>query len=566
MQSTDKEHIALLADLCVQNNLKHIVLSPGSRNAPLITAFESHPEITTYLIHDERVAAFTALGLADSLGEAVGITCTSGTALLNYSPAIAEAYYRQIPLVVFSADRPGELIDQGDGQTMRQNGVYANFIKKSFDFPNHDSKNIIEDSRKTLQSLIQNIKEYPQGPLHLNIPLAEPLYGMKEYSGFENFQLDEITDALLSDVDKEKVKSEWDSAEKKLVIVGQSKLDKALEQQIVNLSEDPSVAILVENTSNIQHFPRLIHSIDRTLEAIGSDELDKFSPDLILSIGGAIISKRIKTFLRNADTKISWRVGEFLLREDTYQSSPTHYSVTPRHFLSVLNEGDYLPLSNYGGAWKQKDLMANEVHNSFLPSAPYSDLKVFEIVLDSIPEAANLHMANSSVVRYCQLFNPVRSTKYFANRGVSGIDGSTSAAAGFSIASPSDLNVLITGDTSFFYDSNAFWNQHLSDNLRVIVIRNGGGGIFEIIDGPKNSKYSETFFAPFNASVKGICEAFDVGYLSASSETELTNSFQELFSINENGRPVLLEINTTDCSNDLVLKAYFESISELQNT
>jgi 2-succinyl-5-enolpyruvyl-6-hydroxy-3-cyclohexene-1-carboxylate synthase len=562
MQSTDKEHIALLADACVQNNLKHIVISPGSRNAPLITAFESHPEIETYLIHDERVAGFTALGLSESLGEAVALCCTSGTALLNYSPALAEAYYREIPLVVFSADRPEELIDQGDGQTMRQSGVYSNFIKRSFDLPTKD----VSDLSSVISEVFTDISTKPAGPIHLNIPLAEPLYGVKEYENFENIEAQTKDQLQLTSSQKEEIKNAWNSAKKKLVIVGQMGIDKSLEQQLVNLSEDPSVAILVENTSNIQHFPRVIHSIDRTLGAIGESEKDNFKADLILSIGGAIISKRIKAFLRSSDVSTSWRVGEFNLNEDTYQSNPGHYKVSPFSFISVLNEGDYVPLSNFGGAWKQKDLMANEAHFDFLRSTGFSDLKAFEVILDSIPESANLHMGNSSVVRYCQLFNPVRSTKYFSNRGVSGIDGCSSTAAGYAIGSPSELNVLISGDISFFYDSNAFWNQKLKDNLRVIVIKNGGGGIFQIIDGPKNSDHAETFFAPFEASIKGVCDTYNLNYLVARNENELNNSFQQLFEIHENGRPVILEVDTSNCDNDGVLKAYFKKISELKKS
>jgi len=562
MQSTDKEHIALLADACVQNNLKHLVISPGSRNAPLITAFESHPEINTYLIHDERVAGFTALGLSESLGEAVALCCTSGTALLNYSPALAEAYYRELPLVVFSADRPSELIDQGDGQTMRQSEVYSNFIKRSLNLPSQDDANL----SSAISDLFTEISAHPYGPVHLNIPLAEPLYGVKDYSGFEKVQSQSKEHLQLSTDQKETIKNSWNLAKKKLVIVGQMGVDKALEQQLVNLSEDPSVAILVENTSNIQHFPRVIHSIDRTLEAIGEIEKGNFHPDLILSIGGAIISKRIKAFLRTSEAATSWRVGEFNLNEDTYQSNPDHYKVSPFSFISVLNEGDYLPLSNFGGAWKQKDLMANEAHFDFLRSTAFSDLKAFEVILDSIPESANLHMGNSSVVRYCQLFNPVRSTKYFSNRGVSGIDGCSSTAAGYSMGNPNELNVLISGDISFFYDSNAFWNQSLKDNLRVIVIKNGGGGIFQIIDGPKNSKHSETFFAPFEASVKGVCDTYNLNYLLARNEEELNSSFEKLFEIHENGRPVILEVDTSDCDNDGILKGYFNSISNLKKT
>lgn len=561
MSTTDKRQVALLIHQCYQAGIENVVISPGSRNAPLIIGFQSHPDIKCFVIHDERCAAFFALGLSQSTNTPVAITCTSGSALLNYSPAIAEAYYRQTPLLVLSADRPSELIDQGDGQTMRQSNVFSNFIKKSVDLINHDDPDQYGKSKVLIEESLNNLLVAPMGPVHINIPLAEPLYGEAEPEQFPDFEKRNSSDKILDEKEIKFTQDSWSTCARKLVIIGQMPPNKKLEELVKKLAEDPSVSILVENTSNIQHFHKIIHSIDRTLAGIKDSELDTFRPDLILSFGGAIISKRIKSFLRSCNPKHNWRVGKFSIKEDTYQSLSKFYEINPESFLPNLLEQEHESLSNFGGLWKQKDFLAQDAHTDYLSSLEYSDLKVFELVLDALPESTNLHMGNSSVVRYCQLFNPVSSINYFSNRGLSGIDGSTSTAAGYAVKSNSELNVLISGDTSFFYDSNALWNPYLQNNLKIIVIRNGGGGIFQIIDGPVDSSQSETFFAPFEASVQSLCEAYNCNYLFANSLEGIEREFYKFMDKSENNRPTVFEIDTKSCANGPALKAYFEHIA-----
>ncbi|MBD3637390.1 MAG: 2-succinyl-5-enolpyruvyl-6-hydroxy-3-cyclohexene-1-carboxylic-acid synthase [Crocinitomicaceae bacterium] len=561
MQTTRLEHIAFLAEFCSENQVSDVVISPGSRNAPIVIAFDAHPAIRTHLIHDERSAAFYALGIAEATQKPVALTCTSGSALLNYAPAIAEAYYRRIPLLILSADRPAHLIDQGDGQTIRQQNVFANFIKMSLSYP-ESGDNMLEKAAIQLKKAFTALLHLPQGPVHINVPLNEPLY---ETTNRQSFQVEKVENHDMSSLDTvnmNDVKQIWSSATKKMLIIGQHHPDKRLEEVVKMLAEDASLAVLVENTSNVQSFPRFCHCIDRTLEIISDDELENYAPDLILSVGGAVISKRIKAYFRKFKPKHNWRIGVFQVEEDTYQSLTKSISVDPVHFIEALLEQEIAPLSNFGGMWKQKDLMANEMHKQFVESAPFSDLKVFDTLLDVIPDDAVLHMANSSVVRYCQLFNPVRGIDYRSNRGVSGIDGSASTAAGFSIVNTSKLNVLISGDTSFFYDSNGFWNKELKGNFKVFVLNNGGGGIFKIIPGPAESEQSEIFYAPTNADVQGICQAFNLNYYLSESVHDILNQIEDFFQLEENNRPSVMEINTKDVDNARVLKDYFTSLRD----
>jgi len=554
MLTTSFKHIAELVEILVQNNIYNVVISPGSRNAPLIIAFDSHPDIKTYVITDERSAAFFALGLIDELQTGVAIVCTSGSAPLNYSPAVAEAYYRQLPLLVLTADRPSHLIDQGDGQCIRQYDVYRNFIKQSFTLNALDS---IEQSTLAIESLLC----HPQGPVHINLPLVEPLYQQKEYTCTHNYALKLQQNNKLSVKEKKELKSFWNESPKKLIIIGQMTPNKKLQQLFGTIAQDSSIAVLVENTSNIQFFNKFCHNIDRVLALITEDEIETYKPDILISMGGAIISKKIKAFFRQNKPKHNWRVGNYLLDEDTYQSKTKSIKVSAEHFLEFISQLETKNISNFGNKWKAKDFISQQKHLNFIESAPYSDLTVFDLILDTLPENCNLQMANSSVVRYCQLFNPVQSITYYANRGVSGIDGSTSTALGMAVANPDKLIVLITGDLSFFYDSNALWNNYLPSNFRIIVINNNGGGIFKIIDGPQSTMQQHIFVAPHNGKIEHLCKAFNVEYLYANSISSLEGIMYNFYSTNSN-KTKLLEINTSQVVNEQVLKNYFKKLIE----
>ncbi|WP_066758533.1 2-succinyl-5-enolpyruvyl-6-hydroxy-3-cyclohexene-1-carboxylic-acid synthase [Crocinitomix algicola] len=564
MKTTKISHIAHLAELCSQAGIRQIVLSPGSRNAPLVIAFDSHPEIETFVVHDERSASFFALGLAEASGKPVALACTSGSAPVNYGPGIVEAYYRQIPLLVLTADRPSQWIDQGDGQTIRQKKMFANFIKADFELPNQPNSEEVLISDKIVNQALNLLVNQPTGPVHINIPLNEPLYNTQDFIPNPVNELVLNNNLELNDEEVAFIRENYQKLEKKLVLIGQLNPSEIDISTLKPLLTDPSVAFLVENTSNIQDFENVCHCIDRTLSIINEDEIQKYQPDLLITLGGAIISKRIKAFLRKCKPQQNWRVGNFMIDEDTYASKTKSFKVNPKSFFKIFKNNNIVPTSTFGNLWKQADFLAEQRHIEFLNSVPFSDFKAFELIIDTLPEFANLHMGNSSVVRYCQLFNPIQSVKYYSNRGVSGIDGSSSTAAGFARNTLEQLNVVISGDISFFYDSNAWWNAYLSPNLRIILINNGGGGIFEIIDGPAKSDQSKSFIAPFEANAELLSKAFNLNYITASSENEMMNLFELFYSEFENKRPVVFEIKTKGLSNAKILKSYFSYIKDNQ--
>jgi 2-succinyl-5-enolpyruvyl-6-hydroxy-3-cyclohexene-1-carboxylate synthase len=561
-KTSNKKVVQLIVEQCISSGMKHIVCSPGSRNAPLVISFDEHPGVTTYVIHDERSAAFFALGMAQQLNEPVGVVCTSGSATVNYYPAVTEAYYQCVPLVIISADRPAAWIDQGDGQTIVQENVFGKHVRYSCCFTENqdNAEGQWYVGRELAVAFAQGNGSW-KGPIHVNIGLNEPLYQTKEREEVETRLISVVQGSFsLSNRQKAEIKQGLQTP-KKLVIVGQHRPDEKLLHFLKDFANDTSVAVLVENTSNMQD-QRFIHCIDRTLNGIGDEEMIDFAPDLLITVGGAVISKRIKAFLRKNKPVEHWKIGAEFPFMDTYQSLTHVFPVEAPDFFKEILLLDYeRSRSNYGAKWKQKDYVAKDRMPFFFHQVPFSDIKVFETLLDFLPEGTELHMANSSVIRYCQLFDPISSVHYWSNRGTSGIDGSTSTAAGSAWIVRNKLHVLITGDVSFFYDSNALWNKYLGPNFRIILINNQGGGIFRIIPGPSSTDQLEGYFeAHHEQEAKELCSAFNISYTRIDSLVKLEAEMIDFYSYEENGRPKLMEIVTPGLKNNEYLTAFFDAI------
>jgi 2-succinyl-5-enolpyruvyl-6-hydroxy-3-cyclohexene-1-carboxylate synthase len=565
MVSSDKLAVQLIVEQCVTHGMRHVVCSPGSRNAPFVIAFDEHPLVNCMVIHDERSAAFFALGMAQQLGQPVGIVCTSGSAALNYFPAIAEAYYQCVPLVAITADRPDAWINQGDGQTIMQANVFGKHVKYACHFSDsmHSSEEKWFIQREIARAFVEGNTNW-KGPIHLNVALTEPLYGNSEVVKIQPRTLEVIQGVFqFSSEHALFCESSLTHFSKILVICGQMNPDFELLNQLKLFAENTSVAVLVENTSNLVD-NQFNHCIDRSLQVMEGANLETYTPDLLITIGGAVVSKKIKTFLRTNPPKQHWKIGCEFPFMDTYQCLSHSFTTHPVGFFRAINKLKYLKNhSNFGPTWKQLDFLAQDKLPAFFEHVAFSDIQVYDIILDFLPEGTHLHMANSSVVRYCQLFDPIKSVTYWSNRGTSGIDGSSSTACGAAASNPKDLHVLITGDVSFFYDSNAFWNAHLTPNLRIIMIHNGGGGIFKIIPGPATSKQLHTYFEAKHAySAKSIAAAFEITYFSAHSSEEIENQMEAFYHYEEDGKPKLLEIFTDSELNPEKLNDFFKSVSQ----
>ena len=537
---------------CVAHHIEHVVISPGSRNAPLTIGFTNHSKVKTYSIVDERSAAFFALGMAQQLQKPVVVVCTSGSALLNYYPAVAEAYYSDIPLVVISADRPKHLIDIGDGQTVRQENVFENHIEAT--------ANLIAGADDNLD-VLKNVLEttiHKKAPVHINVPFDDPLYEVENaMMSLESINYKFVETPL--DVNELQSYADiWNASEKKMVIVGSNSSSELLQVQLNKIIEDPSVIVLTETTSNVFH-AHFINSIDKVIFPLTNDALEKLVPDILLTLGGMIVSKKIKQYLRKFQPKHHWHVDS-KKAFDTYFCLERHFKITPELFFSqffFLTPKSFPSHLNYQQEWIDLKKQRKIKHKEYLDVCEYSDLKVFESVLERIPNNTQLQLGNSSIIRYSQLFDMNPSLKVFCNRGTSGIDGSTSTAIGASVV-VDNQTVFVTGDISFFYDSNALWNSNIRNDFRIILINNNGGGIFKFIPGPQKTNALSYFETPHGLTAEHLCKMFGFEYQKVSNLEEVKESLSDFYS--ESNQPKLLEICTPSAKNDVILKQYFASL------
>jgi len=542
-----------VTQLCLAKEITHIVISPGSRNAPLTIGFTENYNFKNFSIVDERCAAFFALGMAQQLNKPVALICTSGSALLNYYPAIAEAFYSDIPLVVISADRPLHLVDIGDGQTIRQENVFANHILYN--------ANCIEGSEHQLHNekeinIALNTAIEFKGPVHINVPFTEPLYLTVDSLDVspQNVLARTISLPFEENIDDFVVK--WNSSAKKVILVGVLPPNSIENDLLQILANDESTIVLTETTSNLYH-EQFFPAIDQLIAPLNESDFKKLQPDLLLTFGGMVVSKKIKAFLRTYSPKEHWHVDE-KKAYDTYFKLTHHFKTTPNRFLTSLLPQLKKVASEYQAIWllvkKHRELQ----HEKYVAKIPFSDFKVFSEIFKNIPHNIQLQLSNSATIRYAQLFNIHSSIDVFCNRGTSGIDGSTSTAIGAALIS-NKPTVFITGDLSFLYDSNGLWNNYMPDNFKIIVVNNSGGGIFRILPGAKNTAYfNEYFETKHTYNTKYLCEMYDIEYQKADSDASLTEKLASFFT--SKSKPSLLEIFTPSEINDIVLLDYFKEI------
>ena len=537
---------------CIAHQLEHVVISPGSRNAPLTIGFYNHPNIKTYSIVDERCAAFFALGLAQQLQKPVAVVCTSGSALLNYYPAVSEAFYSDIPLVVISADRPKHLIDIGDGQTVRQENVFENHCLFSANLIVNDGS---KDENLNLLDYALRVATYENGPVHINVPFDEPLYDVVDEILTLEPANTEIGEEPIALEELEQYASIWNSSTKKMVLIGANYPDELLQVQLNKIIEDDSVIVVTETTSNVYN-KQFINSIDKVIFPLDAIDFEALQPEILLTLGGMIVSKKIKQYLRKHQPKHHWHVDS-KKAFDTYFCLDKHFDISPQLFFSQFFFLTSAIESEYQSSWLKIKEHRGTQHATYLESCPYSDLKVFESVLESIPNNTHLQLGNSSIIRYTQLFDMNTSLDIFCNRGTSGIDGSTSTAIGAAHVNKNQT-VFITGDISFFYDSNALWNKHIKNDFRIILINNNGGGIFKVIPGPKATNALSYFETPHGLTAMQLCEMYKIEYSTANNLNELNVSLPDFYT--ESEHPKLLEVFTPSQENDTVLKEYFKAI------
>ena len=572
---------------CLKFEFFDVVISPGSRNVPLAIGFASNKKFKCYSIVDERSAAFFALGLSQKSKKPTILICTSGSALLNYYPALAEAYYSEIPLIILSADRPEYKINIGDGQTINQSNVfeknilYSNSLKQDC---SHATEEIIKSNLQKivndkadyskiekLQKSIQknneeiieiafNLSINKMQPVHLNVPMEEPLYEFNDSPSI-SVKVKKKPEKKLSLTDLDNFYKAINKASKIMILIGVSDGNILSKKSIQKINSCSSIIVMKEHTSNVFN-ESFISNIDRLIGPIelqsNSDSLfDELSPEIVISLGGMIVSKKIKSFLRNYKPRKHFHIGNNISK-DSFYLGVEHINTNANKFFENidLNKSD----SKYFEKWNQLDYSKLDLHNRYMKVINFSDLKVFEILTNWIPKKYNIQVANSTPIRYFQLFDLKNKNMMFANRGTSGIDGSTSTAIGSSVQNDSPV-LLVTGDLSFFYDVNALWNNHIPKNFRIIIINNSGGGIFKILPGFKeNNLFSEFIETQHNLSARLIAKMFNFNYTRVSTKFGLNLYLRTFFKNSK--KPKILEIKTSSVKSTKILKEYFRYLSK----
>ena len=531
MKFSNKLLSQTITQLCLAKGIDHIVISPGSRNAALTIGFIGNENFNNFSIVDERCAAFFALGMAQQLKKPVAVVCTSGSALLNYFPAVAEAFYSDIPLVVISADRPAHLVEIGDGQTIQQENVYGNHVLYSANCIEGEEQ---QTHNETEINIALNTAIELNGPVHINAPFSEPLYRTVETPAVRSQNVPARildTSSYLTAEILNPLAKQWNNAHRKIILAGVL-VPESIEQQLLDeLAKDDSIIVLTETTSNLHH-PDFFPAIDQLIAPLTETEFQDLQPDILLTFGGMVVSKKIKAFLRNYPPKAHWHVNE-KKAYDTYFSLKEHIKTDANSFLKA-----FLPLTekikgDYNPKWLDVKMKRLEKHDQYVHQIPYSDFSVFAEIFKNLPRDIQLQLSNSATIRYAQLFNFNASVQVFCNRGTSGIDGSTTTAIGAAYASKIPT-IFITGDLSFFYDSNALWNNYIPANFKIIVINNGGGGIFRILPEAKHtSKFEEFFETKHDLTAKQLCEQFGFKYSSAHDTLSVKNQLDSFFKISE---------------------------------
>ena len=554
-----RQGIKNIPEICAQHGVRKVVIAPGSRNAPLIFAFTAQPGMECLSIIDERSAAYFALGMAQQSGEAVALVCTSGTAVLNFAPAIAEACYQNLPLLVFTADRPAELIDQADGQTLRQTNIFANYIKASFELP---VETVIDAelhfSDRQVSQAIDTAVSYPQGPVHINVPLREPIYtAIPEHHSNPKIIKTLSASQKLNDESLKTLQNSWLKYKRKLVIFGVFPKNECLSELARRLANEPDVVVVAENLSNIAA-EKVIRQPESLFSRINSKEkIDNFVPELVVTIGHSVICKQLKIFLRSHRPAEQWQIESSMPYIDTYKSLTT---VIPGLATEVLNKMPFTTTeSEFSASYQTEMKQINQLHDEFVKNAFISDMAVPIKLLSQIPAGTVLHLANTTAVRWTQLFPARTDLTYICNRGTSGIDGSMSTAAGYAYASKQST-VFLTGDLSFIYDSNALWNNYIGNNLKIIVMNNNGGNIFRFIgDKQLMEKNLDFFTTPHHARIKPLVEAYGLDYLACNKTEDLTASINTLLNAS---KATVLEISTDADLNTENYKGYFKNIKQ----
>lgn len=552
---SDKENVNILTALLVAHGVRHAIVCPGSRNAPIVHNLDACPSIKCYPVTDERSAGFYALGIALETRRPTVVCVTSGTALLNLASAVAEAYYQHVPLVVVSADRPLQWIDQLDGQTLPQGDALGRFVRKAVTLPMIlRDEHLMVATRATpteepeplkrrqeiswycnrlVNEALLAAKQDGGGPVHINVPLDRPLYSFTTPELPQERKIELLSSCKT--VDAAPMLQQLYAAKRPVIVIGQLQKQEISEDVIEQLVKHRYV-VLQEALSGVYAHNVPFRGVEE-LARLSEKEDAVVYPDFILYVGRTLVSQKLKQYLREAKDAVCWRVDERGEIADTFMNLT---GVTQAKTADVLNAIDKDASLNWYDAWEniQLNVVSYQKGCSELQYSSVLAVKKLEEIIAN--QNVEEHYANSMAVRYGCLY---AKHHILCNRGVNGIDGSLSTAAGSSLVTDKNVYCII-GDLSFFYDRNALWNRYLRGNLRILLLNNGGGGIFEkFSEHLQEEEDARNVMAQYFTTAEGFCADNHIEYHYADDEDSLEKGLKDLTCADAK-RPIVLEVRT----------------------
>ena len=548
---SDNKMVLQLMSLLKQFNIRRIVISPGSRHFAFVHSLEADPCFKLYSVVDERSAAFFALGLIQQTDEAVAVTCSSGTACMNYGSAIVEAYYQRLPLLVLSSDRIPEYLNQLEDQMYDQLSSFVNCTKYHGQLPDIKSEVDLWYCNRILNEGLLALNHHGRGPVHINIPFVS-----HESDTFSTPELPMVRKISIHDA--ESTKETWKQVSeqlrgKKVMIAwGQSvHITPELDKAVSRFCEQTDAIILTDKLSNLHNQNAILNSTV-VLSLLTKEERMTLHPDIVISVGGNYLFNGEIKGLVSKGTAQSWQVGREDKVIDPFRCLTEVFEMSEEFFFTHFNE--YSEVKNKGDYRKT---WLNISKQPAVPQSEYNELYAIGSLLTQLPKNVDLQLANSLTIRMSHMFELDPSIRVNCNRGVNGIDGSMSTAVGFS-AENDRPTFYITGDLSFFYDMNSLWIRHLSPKMRIMLINNGGGGVmYGPLNEEKRKTLQEHVAAGHSVSARGWVESLGFEYKAAHSKEEVEQGVKLLLDQTID-HPVFLEVFTVINPDDVnAMRTYY---------
>ena len=559
-------------------------ISPGSRSAPLTIAATQCGLFHCRIVVDERAAGFTALGHAQATGKPSLLICTSGTAAYNYAPAIAEAYFAQVPFLVLTADRPPEWVGQANGQTIYQDQLFGRHCKAFYKVAlQADHEDAVWNLDRLANEACHQSMDSAPGPVQINMPFREPFYPKEQELHTLKEDQNPQTIALpkkqhqIPDASWEALYTEicpsfksitrgiamMEALDRIMIVIGQMEPNTMDWDAFQVFCEYFRPVVLADVTANVPPPIQAVRHTDLLLNKIEDGAL--YQPELLISFGSPLLSKKLKQFLRAHAPQMHWNLRENGQVVDTLQCMSRALPVSPDQFFNRFREDglyDYVIKGPDGGSFAQQWMRAEEMARQYLVSSTtdtlFSELQGFRLIGDLLPGQAHVHLGNSMPVRFADLlaYGQDKPLHVHSNRGACGIDGCLSTAVGHALARPEELHVVILGDLSFFYDQNGLWQESLPHNLRIIVSNNRGGGIFRLIKGPSQTPDFERWFeTPHQRKAQSIAEDYGLAYWMVENSSDMKTALRQLFKGEEVG---ILEFFTEGVKNEQAHKSFMD--------